>query len=276
MKFIKGKGAIFIYSCIGLIIASVVSPIIISWGSYTLETYYKLPVNPNAVSILAGITGMWGSIFGGVIGGSLTLVGVLYTIGRERKNAIRIHFQSQLGAAIFITLVIDNLMKNIIAAKDAIENILEKGVPYGATSREDLYKTFTFQFIDRYHDWAPYIEKIQDVNLQKDLWIIYKNFIKIEESVHRDTSDLHNEKQEVLSELPENFLEKPLEIPTLRQKFLVRQLDILTAKIALFEIMRKNEWMSFEHIDYLGQIESVMAKLNKLIDDIDGTFKRKL
>lgn len=273
MKFLKRKRALFIIAVL-VLLATAISPIVISWGSYTLRTYYKLPRDPNAVTVLAGITGMWGSIFGGVIGGTLTLVGVLLTIERERDNNSKVHYQGQLGATVFLSLEIENLINNILAARNSIKNSLA-AEGFFHTSREELYNTFGFKFLDKYQDWSPYIEKIQDVNLQRELWIIYKKFITIEENVYRDISDLHIKKQEISSELPENFWEIPPEDLIPRHKFLVGQLNTLKLKIAISETVRKNEWEIFENTDYLELIDPIKTKLNKLINDIQATFERE-
>ena len=192
MKFLKRKSALYIIAVL-VILATVISPIVISWGSYMLRTYFKLPVNPNAVTILGGVTGMWGSIFGGLIGGALTFYGVLFTIERERDNNRKVNYQGQLGATVFLLLEIESLINNISVARKSLEG------PFLNQMKEQKYRTLSHKFLDKYLDWPPYIEKLHDVNLQQDLWIIYKKFIKIEEDVHRDVSGLHYKKQEILS-----------------------------------------------------------------------------
>lgn len=274
MNFLKKKSALYVIALL-VLLATVISPIVISWGSFTLRTFFKLPVNSNAVTILGGVTGMWGSIFGGLIGGALTFFGVLFTIERERDTNKKVHYQGQLGAAVFLSLEIEILIDNILAARNSIITSLEAKVPFGYSSRDELFKKFGFRFLDRFHDWSTYIEKIQDVTLQRELWIVYKNFIKIEEKVYRDISDLHYKKQEILSQLPDNYTEIPSINLIPRQKFLVGQLNTLTLKISISEIIRKRAWEAFENTDYLESIDPIKTKLDKLINDIQATFERE-
>jgi len=113
------------------------------------------------------------------------------------------------------------------------------------------------------------------VTLQRELWIIYKRFIKIEKGVYNDNSDKHNKKQEILSELPEDFFKKPPKYPTPRQKFLTGQMNSLNFSIILSEFVRKSEWEIFEVTDHLDSLDSIKTKLGELINNIQGTFERE-
>lgn len=272
IKFFKSKK--FIYICTGLVLATVVSPIILSWGSYMLKAFYKLPVNANATTILAGITGMWGSIVGGVIGGALTFFGVWFTIKHERNNNIKVHYQSQLGAAVFLALEVEYLNDRILLNKGAIKKYMERNLFGGFESRDVLYKGFVF--LDKNQDWSPYIGKIQDVALQKLLWITYKKFKRTEAVIFRDISDLYIKEQEILSELPECFEEMLPEDLSRRQKFLVAQLMTLRFEIRIYKMQCEVEWDVFENDDTypLKIINPLKTSLDKLVADIEATLRK--
>lgn len=69
-----------------LMLSLFVSIELIPWIGHGLNFIYKTPQNSNAATMLGAITGAWGSVLGGIVGGVITFFGVKKTIRYSEKQ----------------------------------------------------------------------------------------------------------------------------------------------------------------------------------------------
>ena len=166
------------------------SVILISWVAYYFKIYYKTPVDPNNATILAAITGFWGSIVGGVIGGIITFFGVKMTIDKNDADTRKKELQDQLASVIF-------LAKEIKKAKNNIERLpITITEAYSALSAgQNPFKNIDelkscFQADLKIDGWDKFILQIKSPLLLEKVWRVYDDLKDIKDSIKTDTADL--------------------------------------------------------------------------------------
>jgi len=238
---LKFKRKLNFYQIIGVsTVIILLIPVLLSWFAYIFKWAYKLPINPNSATILAGITGMIGS----VIGGLFTLWGVKLTLNEQARQYIRKEYTNQLPSVTYLINQLTRILRNIQTAREIMKPDISTG-KLGPAIGEHLINS---------NDWDLHIMKVLDTEIQSDLWDYWSITKMLDEDISKDTMELS---RQISNETEESQ----------QRMFLELYLNNIMQR-------RRNSWrICFtEHEKYTKEM---LIKLEQLDDKINKELKSR-
>lgn len=221
-----------------------------------------------------------GALLGGFIGAIVALIISGYQANEqkqllekqilEQRKILEIkNYQGQLGAVVYLNLELQSLKKNIQVVKNMSVSVpRDIGMPL-----DKFLETLSWKLIEN-KNWDSHIEKIIDVQLQKDLWSLYHKLLHAEKNTNQDISDLESNLKVISANLPNNILAKPLNEVSEKFRPLLMQYHEINSKLKTNYIMRNQQWRSIiEDKKQIPYIVMLLEKLNELENEIENTLK---